>query len=216
VNYHHAVNIHSFYRPILRHFRTRRMKTFADRFHITDSTSILDLGGGAFNWILLPVRPRLTILNVQEQADKTEWATYVVGDGCQTRLPSAGFDVVFSNSVIEHVGGVERQRQFAAECRRCGRGYFVQTPNKWFPFDTHTLMPFAHWLPRRIFSKLVPIAPRFLLSRPAPGEIEDFSNMRLLSKRDLQELFPGAEIIQERFMGITKSLIAVSRVDSAT
>ena len=186
------------------------MKRFSNRFKITDRTTILDIGGGAFNWVLLPVRPRLTILNVYETADKTDWATYIVGDGCSTGLPSSGFDVVFSNSVIEHVGGIEKQRQFADECRRCGRGYFVQTPNKWFPVDTHTLMPFAHWLPRRIFNKLIPIAPRFILSRPAPGDIEDFSNMRLLSKRDLQELFPEAEIIQERFFGITKSLIAVS------
>jgi hypothetical protein len=187
------------------------MKTFSDRFRITDETRILDLGGGAFNWLLLPVRPRLTILNVHQQADKTDWATYVVGDGCNTGLPSGGFDVVFSNSVIEHVGGAERQRQFAEECRRCGLAYFVQTPNKWFPFDTHTLMPFAHWLPHRLFARLVPISPRFLITRPAPGEIEDFSNMRLLSRRDLQELFPDAEIIQERFLGIPKSLIAISR-----
>jgi hypothetical protein len=55
------------------------------------------------------------------------------------------------------------------------------------------------------------ISPRFLLSKPSEGDIRDFRAMRLLSKRDLRELFPGAEIIQERFCGITKSLIAVSR-----
>ena len=33
---------------------------------------------------------------------------------------------------------------------------------------------------------------------------------RLLSKRDMQELFPGAEIIEEKLWGVTKSLIAVS------
>lgn len=195
-------------------FRTGRMKLFVDRFAITGQTTVLDLGGGAFNWTLLPARPKVTILDVYDHGNKADWATYVVGDGCHTDFPSAAFDVVFSNSVIEHVGGIERQRQFAQECMRCGRGYFVQTPNKWFPVDTHTLMPFAHWLPQRVFRKLIRFSPRFVFFKTDPGDLADFSNMRLLGARDLQELFPGAEIIRERFCGITKSLIAVSAVPS--
>jgi len=195
-------------------FRTGRMKRFVERFAITGETTVLDLGGGAFNWTLLPVRPKVTILDVYDHGNKAEWATYVVGDGCHTDFPSAAFDVVFSNSVIEHVGGIERQRQFAAECMRCGRGYFVQTPNKWFPVDTHTLMPFAHWLPQKAFRKLIRFSPRFVFFKTDPGDLADFSNMRLLGARDLKELFPGAEIIKERFCGMTKSLIAVSAAPS--
>jgi len=208
------VNIHKLYAPILKMFRTGRMKWFVKRFAITPQTTVLDMGGGAFNWTLLPVRPKVTILDVYDHGNKADWATYVVGDGCYTDFPDAAFDVVFSNSVIEHVGGIERQRQFAAECMRCGRGFFVQTPNKWFPVDTHTLMPFAHWLPQKAFRKLVRFSPRFVFFKPDPGDLADFSNMRLLGARDLKELFPGAEIIKERFCGITKSLIAVSAVPS--
>jgi len=186
------------------------MAVFCKRFAINQSTTVLDVGGGAFNWTMVPERPQVTILDVYEHSNKAEWATYVVGDGCRTGFSTGNFDVVFSNSVIEHVGSIERHRQFATECMRCGRGFFVQTPNKWFPVDTHTLMPFAHWLPQKLFRKLVPISPRFLLFRPDPGDLDDFRNMRLLSKRDLQALFPGADIIEEKFLGITKSLIAVS------
>jgi Methyltransferase domain len=205
------VNIHTFYAPILARFRKSRMATFARRFAIDQHTSVLDMGGGAFNWTLVENRPRLTILDKYEHSSKVDWADYVVGDGCKTGFETGKFDVVFSNSVIEHVGGVERQREFAAECMRCGRGFFVQTPNKWFPFDPHTLMPFAHWLPQRWFRKLIRFSPRFLLAFNAV-DFEDFSNMRLLSRKNLQELFPGAEIIEEKFCGITKSLIAVSAV----
>jgi hypothetical protein len=187
------------------------MAIFCKRFAIDQDTTVLDLGGGAFNWTMVPVRPRLTILDVYEHGNKAEWATYVVGDGCKTSFKTGFFDVVFSNSVIEHVGGIERQRLFAAECMRCGRGFFVQTPNKWFPLDTHTLMPFVHWLPKKIFNRLIRISPRLILFKPDSGDLDDFKNMRLLGKRDLQQLFPGAEIIEEKFMGITKSLIAVSR-----
>jgi len=188
------------------------MRLFYRLFHVGNETNVLDLGGGAFNWTLVPTKPRLTILDVYDHGDKAQWASYVVGDGCNTSFPSQNFDIVFSNSVIEHVGGIDKQRQFAAECMRCGKAFFIQTPNKWFPFDTHTLMPLAHWLPQRTFKKLLRFSPRFLFFRADPGDLEDFSNMRLLGKRDLQELFPSAEIIEEKFCGITKSLIAVSAV----
>jgi ubiquinone/menaquinone biosynthesis C-methylase UbiE len=204
------LNIHAFYRPILQHFRKNRMKRFSELF-VLSGASVLDIGGGTFNWLLMDSRPeRLTVLNVCDEQDKAPWAAYIVGDGCATGLPDAAFDIVFSNSVIEHVGGIERQRQFAKECMRCGRSYFIQTPNKWFPVDPHTLMLFAHWFPQRIFKKLLPLSPRFMFFETDAGDKEDFGNMRLLSKDDLQELFPAAEIIEEKFLGITKSFIAVS------
>ena len=186
------------------------MGLFSKLFSIDGTSRVLDLGGDAFNWTLLEARPRLTFLNIYEQANKAEWADYVVGDGCKTAFPDRSFDIVFSNSVIEHVGGLERQRAFANEVMRCGSAFFVQTPNKWFPVDMHTLMPFAHWLPQRLFRKLIRFSPRFLFFKPDPGDLEDFSNMRLLGKKDLQELFPKAEILEEKFCGVTKSLIAVS------
>jgi 2-polyprenyl-3-methyl-5-hydroxy-6-metoxy-1,4-benzoquinol methylase len=186
------------------------MRLFSQLFALNSESKVLDLGGGAFNWTLLDVRPRLTILDIYEHSNKAEWAEYVVGDGCRMSFADRSFDIVFSNSVIEHVGGVERQREFARECMRCGSAFFVQTPNKWFPVDTHTLLPFAHWLPQGIFRKLIRFSPRFLFFRPDPGDLEDFSNMRLLGRKELQELFPEAKILRERFLGITKSLIAVS------
>jgi hypothetical protein len=205
-----SVGIHRFYDRVLPRFRKDRMLLFSERFPIDSSTSVLDMGGGAFNWTFIPERPRLTILDVYDHNNKAPWATYIVGDGCKTDFAAGEFDIVFSNSVIEHVGGIERQRQFAAECMRCGRAFFVQTPNKWFPIDTHTLMPFAHWLPQRWFRKLLRFAPRFVFFKSDPGDMHDFSNMRLLGKSDLEELFPGAEIKKEKLFGLTKSLIAMS------
>lgn len=186
------------------------MKRFADLFGINESTDVLDIGGNHLTWLLLQTKPRLTLLDLRESSVKVPWAAYLVADGCATNLPDRAFDVVFSNSVIEHVGNEEKQKKFARECMRCGRGYFVQTPCKWFPVDPHTLMPFIHWLPKRMFNALMWISPRFIISRPSEDDIEDFRNMRLLGKKELQQLFPGATIIEERFCGIPKSLIAYS------
>jgi hypothetical protein len=51
------------------------------------------------------------------------------------------------------------------------------------------------------------------LTRPTPDRrdfyIEHFlRDIKLLSYQDLRTLFPGARIIRERFLGMTKSLIA--------
>jgi hypothetical protein len=50
--------------------------------------------------------------------------------------------------VVEHVGDVERQRQFVSEALRVGRRVFVTTPNRWFPIEVHTRLPLVHWLPK--------------------------------------------------------------------
>ncbi len=186
------------------------MRKFVRFFGVSSSTSVLDLGGSPFIWELAGVRPaRLTILNLST-ADfpPGTWFEAVTGDACEVSFPDKCFDVVFSNSVIEHLGARERQRQFAAECMRCGRGFFVQTPNKWFPIDTHTLMPVAHWFPR-LFRRLIRFSPRALISKMTEMDVADLRGLRLLGKSEMQELFPGAMIVEEKFLGLTKSLIAV-------
>ena len=72
---------------------------------------------------------------------------YVQGDACALPFEDGAFDIVFSNAVIEHVGGRERQRQFVSEALRVGRRVFITTPNRRFPIEVHTRLPLVHWLP---------------------------------------------------------------------
>ena len=75
--------------------------------------------------------------------------TAVRADGRELPFADGAFDLGFSNAVVEHVaGGRDGQRQFVHELCRVARRVFVTTPNRWFPLDLHTLLPFAHWLPR--------------------------------------------------------------------
>jgi hypothetical protein len=75
--------------------------------------------------------------------------TSVAGDARDlSRYPDRSFDIVFSNSVIGHVGGLSDQARAASEVRRVGRCYFVQTPNHGFPVDWRTMVPLFHFLPR--------------------------------------------------------------------
>ncbi len=206
-------------------FRLKRMRHFAGKFQAAAGMRILDVGGTAEIWSLAGIsgRNNIVLLNMPRAGAGAESARagleYVHGDGCNLPFADQSFDVVFSNSVIEHVGGADAQARFAREVRRTGRGYWVQTPNRGFPIETHLLTPFVHLLPRswRAF-----IVRRFTvwqwIHRPAPDEkhfyIEHFiSDIRLLSAHQMEELFPDAIILRERFLGFTKSLIAYRRAD---
>lgn len=191
------------------------MQRFAAIFGITNDTRILDIGGTPDVWRLLRVRPRLTLLNTpRARADLAEAAEWVAGDGRALPFRDAAFDVVFSNSVIEHVGDRASQLRFAREVMRVGRGYWVQTPNRWFPVEQHLLTPVIHWLPRSRQRALVPRVNLWqFLTRPSEDRrrfyIDHYlDDVRLLTARDLGALFPGSNLLRERTLGWTKSLVA--------
>jgi len=200
----------------IRRFRRDRMATFEQTFSLTPQTRILDVGGTALNWSLIPTKPRIILLNLP-----TDGEADVVGDGRCLPFPDASFDIVFSNSVIEHIASSDDQQRFADEIRRTGRNYWVQTPDRRFPVEPHLVTPFLHWLPKML---RVAIARRFtiwaLLERPSPDRWEFYirhcaEEVRLLDARELQAMFPDARIIRERFFGLSKSLIAVRTTAAA-
>ena len=119
------------------------------------------------------------------------------------------FDIVFSNSVIEHVGDYNDQCQMANEIKRVGKRYFVQTPNLYFPIEPHFLFPYFQFLSVDI--KV------WLFTHFSMGwypKISDEQKARdlatstqLLSKKTLINLFPEATLYEEKIFGLTKSLI---------
>src|SRR5207302_1278502 len=100
------------------------MRRFVRTFAVTAETRILDVGGTPFNWSLLDVQPRVTIVNMPRarEAFDAQFQS-VFADGRALPFPDRSFDIVFSNSVIEHVGDFESQRHFASEIARVGRSY---------------------------------------------------------------------------------------------
>ena len=125
------MNIHSIYRPFLKYFRTKRMRQFRHLFELTAETRILDVGGYEFNWMLLGFSPHVTLLNlaVCRERKRESNFTWVVADGRYLPFKDGAFELVYSNSVIEHLGSFENQQLFATECWRVGLSYYVQTPN---------------------------------------------------------------------------------------
>lgn len=200
----------------LAHFRARRMRLFQRIFQISESTRVLDIGGSPLIWELAAVHPRLTILNLPTALTPPgDDMLLVAGDGRYLPFKDAAFDIVFSNSVIEHVGARADQQSFAAEIARVGRCYWVQTPNRYFPIELHLMLPLVHFLPKSLQRSIVE---RFtiwqLLAQPSEPQrryyVDHFlSGLHLLAAREMQSLFPDARIVKERLLGWPKSLIAV-------
>ena len=136
----------------------------------------------------------------------------MVADARRLPFRDGGCGLAFSNSVVEHIPADEDRRAFAAEVARVGRGYYVQTPYRWFPIEPHLLTPLVHYLPRRWQRPLLPYTVWGLVARPTPTGCDDFlRDIRLLTVVELRRLFPTAEMWTERAAGLLKSITAVKR-----
>ena len=199
---------------VFRGFRRKRMARFIREFRPGAETTILDVGGFANFWAGSGVASRITIVRPEGPealpAGTPPNLRSIGGDGCDLREHAdQSYDLVFSNSVIEHVGDEAQQRAFAREARRVGRSVWVQTPAREFPLEPHLLTPFIHWLPPSLQERLLPWTVWALLRTPAERSVwAEHVRARLLSRREMQEWFPGARIITERFCGWPKSYIA--------
>lgn len=191
------------------------MARFERTFQITPDTTVLDVGGSSLIWQFAKVKPKLTFLNLLPAVDTSQQGvTLVAGDGRTLPFRNSAFDIVFSNSTIEHVGTPAEQRQFADEIARVGKRYWVQTPNRRFPFEMHVMLPFVHYLPRRWQGAIVNRFTGWEMLVPHTKDVRrDYlyhflNELRLLDAKELQCLFPAALIAREWFFGFPKSLIA--------
>lgn len=204
------------------HFRRRRLAGLLKAFPDLEHYSVLDVGGRPFIWDLLKehygVRPRqLVLLNTpsENQLPPSPDYTVKIADGRYLPYADKSFDLVFSNSVIEHVGNEPHMARFAEECNRVGRQIYIQTPNRWFPLEAHFGAAFIHWLPRKWYYRLSFFSMRYFFARNNPLEKkyfqQEFDTTRLLSRRQMRRFFPGQNISSEKVLGLTKSFIVTSR-----
>ena len=177
---------------------------------------ILDVGGTEDFWMMMGVDTLadadITLLNLARQRATGHRFTSVAGDARDlSRYGDGSFDVVFSNSVIEHLGpGFAGQQQMANEIMRVGKRYFVQTPNRYFPLEPHFLTPGFQFLPVGLRVWLVSgFALGWYDRIPDKSEAKrEVESVELLSETQVRHLFPGARIYKERIAGLTKAFVA--------
>jgi SAM-dependent methyltransferase len=150
--------------------RERKLERFLAEFSPGPATTVVDVGvtdaafgaGSSDNFFeaLYPWPERITAVGhtgLERFSAAFPSVRAVQADGRSLPFADGAFDLGFSNAVVEHVaGGREGQRRFVHELCRVARRVFVTTPNRWFPLEVHTLLPFVHWLPPVVRGRLIP------------------------------------------------------------
>jgi SAM-dependent methyltransferase len=215
-----------------RRARARRADVLKRYISLSSETKILDFGSddGSNVSILIKgteVRPENVYIAdideavVNEGHERFGFAPVHIRESGRLPFPDKFFDLVFCSSVIEHVTGpkvdvweirsgrgfrersTRAQSEAAREILRLGKSCYVQTPFKWFPIESHTWLPFLGWLPRRVLVPLVRFINRTWVKRTQP-------DWHLLTRREMSSLFPDATIVTETFLGLPKSLVAIT------
>jgi hypothetical protein len=196
--------------------RSKRFKLFDELCSsLPRPLTIIDFGGTVDFWVqrgwVGNSDVHITLVNLHEQPQSYPNVIPVVGDATNLhQFDSRSFDVAFSNSVIEHLFTFENQTAMGQEVQRVAKSYWVQTPNYWFPIEPHFHVPGWQWMP--IWLR-VEIIRRYSCGwrgrTPDPKEaLKLVSEVSLMTKRQLRQIFPAANIIPERIFGLNKSWIA--------
>ena len=196
--------------------RAERWAWFTRSFPDLDQMSVVDLGGVPHTWTQSPVRPKqVHVLNIEPlDPDVPDWIEVDYADACDlpAAVSSRRYDLVFSNSVLEHVGGHERRMRFAENTHKLAGAHWVQTPYRYFPIEPHWVAPGMQFLPVRARATL---AQKWPLANVRSTGVKDALDgvlwTELVDRTQMRYLFPDSQIINERLAGLTKSIIAVKK-----
>lgn len=199
-------------------FRAKRLKKFEKlffrNFNPEKSIQILDVGGTASFWkgSQVPNVPGVTItlLNLHLEKSTHPHICSKIGDATSMKeFEDKKFDLVFSNSVIEHLYTYENQLKMAAEIQRVGKKFFIQTPNRYFPIEAHYAIPFAQYMPKRMLLFFLTKTRMSRMSRWKKEAAQQYMDeIRLLNEKEMRLLFPGSKILKEKTLGMIKSITA--------
>ena len=197
-------------------FRERRFKFFLsllNRISSDKPTRILDIGGTEIYWERMKYSDssnlQITLLNLEKVETKNSNLKSIKGDACNlAQFKDQEFDVVFSNSVIEHLFSMENQKKMADEVMRVGKYYYVQTPNYYFPIEPHWLVPFFHYFPvkTRVYLTRNFSLGNYEKSATEEDAIRRVDEIKLLTEMKMKRLFPDGQVYREVLLGLVKSI----------
>lgn len=208
---------------LARYQRKKMFNTFLRTCELAEDDTIADIGATAdqtfdsSNYLeaWYPYKDKITAVGIDDASfleEKYPEIKFVQANGLDLPFEDNSFDVVHSSAVMEHVGSWDNQARFIKECARVARkAIFLTTPNRWFPVEFHTVLPFLHWLPKQTHRNILKaLNMRFFAS-------ED--NLNLMSSSELKKIASGISKFEirctvERLGGIGSNLLLIGRNDN--
>ena len=176
-----------------------RVKKVSDFFYLMNPSkndTFLDVGGGTglgfrkiWNYF-----DRVIVIDINEKAmqrveRQVKDVEPIIADACYLPFKDKSIDYVFSNAVIEHIV-TDKRDKFAEEIERVAKkGYFITTPNYYFPYELHYRIPLYQYFPRKT------------------------RKIWLLSSKELNKLFPRAKIRKVRVTVWPETLISYRNIE---
>ncbi|WP_054055928.1 hypothetical protein [Alloactinosynnema sp. L-07] len=191
--------------------RAKRWQELLGRFPDLADLRVLDLGGMPSFWRNDSVRPAaVTTVNLVDAAAPEPWLRHVVDDACDpVKVSGERFDLVVSNSLLEHVGGYGPRCRLAGVIHDAADRHWVQTPYRYFPVEPHWTFPALQFLPVILRAAVVRRWPFGHATLDRNAAIDAILATDLVSATEMRHLFPGSEIWRERAAGLPKSLVAI-------
>ncbi len=203
-------------------FRAKRFRHFESLLaQLEKPISILDVGGTEYFWTHRDFHKskdiKVTLLNLEKVQVENDMFESVAGDASDlSQYKDNQFDIVFSNSVIEHLYTWKNQMKMANECRRVGKYHYIQTPNKYFFIEPHFRLPFFGLLPRKLAFWLLVNTPLSHGHKWAHKKANTWlEEIELLTGNKVKQLFEDSVVYKEKFLGMTKSFTAHNFIDQS-
>ncbi len=209
---------HNFYKTITLNARKEFFNLFVLNTKYSENKSVIDIGTTPSleeeqNIFLEKTKNNTNITCLSNQDCQILFKKYknikkiIIGDGRNTKIENNSFDIVHSNATIEHVGSLDNQLSFVKEMLRISKEVvFIQTPNRYYPLDFHTILPFIHWLPKNIHRNILKFLKLDFYSKE--------ENLNLLSLNDLKNIckilnIKNYKIIKYKLFFFTSNLILI-------
>jgi len=172
--------------------RAKLYRDFVGQCMVSPADTILDVGvtsdqsysSSNYLEVLHPSKDKITACGIDDAKFLEQLypgVKFVFGNGLDLPFDNRSFDFVHSSAVLEHVGSYANQSRFVGECARVARkGFFLTTPNRWFPVEFHTQLPLVHWLPKR--------QARTLFKVLGYAFFADEANLNLMTRSELKAI----------------------------
>ena len=195
----------------MNYFRRKRFAQFIEYLNADENSTIIDFGGLPYDWVDVGFKGKVlcvSLSNIREGKWGTGNIQYRKMNLLDNNFQDKEFDICYSNSLLEHVGK-KNQKDIANEIIRVSKKFWVQIPYRYFLLEPHYRFPFFHAFPQTVKHFIAKNwTPLFMKENYYLNEVD---SIYLPTYSEYKTLFDEGEIIKEKFLGLTKSLIAIQR-----